>query len=383
MAVIRMKGVKIKNLDQLRENFDFTNAKDYLLQGTLSAWMREHGETDIADKLSLLTSLECSDQELAEKFCDIMNISPEQCFVSENKHEQVEKENKEDSPAKSVSFTLNKLSEAQVDNIRKKVADCLDKTNKTAFQPFTGLANKVYWDSLSPAEQKQAERLSYIISLFRKKEKKDIISEIFSRTLNTAALAADYSGMGKEVHRFMEYEITADSHLQSDLGFTKEEQEIRFEKIRRKYNVVLDDLSSDPTIEDVCVALEADLFGTDSSRRIRPINEETKKQILLDLEKANRQLIRFFLGSRSNLRIERLENIIFSIKEHIPQTALQTSVNLVDLQCRLISGYGLLPEDVNAILDKLKEKYQVNLSTLPFDPNTEEICLAIETELEQ
>ena len=49
-----MKGVKIKNLDQLRENFDFTNAKDYLLQGTLSAWMREQGETELADELNEL-----------------------------------------------------------------------------------------------------------------------------------------------------------------------------------------------------------------------------------------------------------------------------------------------------------------------------------------
>ena len=48
MAIIRMKGVKIKNLDQLREHFDFTNAKDYLLQGTLSAWMREQGETELS-----------------------------------------------------------------------------------------------------------------------------------------------------------------------------------------------------------------------------------------------------------------------------------------------------------------------------------------------
>ena len=51
MAVLRMKGVKINNLEELREHFDFTNAKDYLWQGTLSAWMREQGENELAEEI--------------------------------------------------------------------------------------------------------------------------------------------------------------------------------------------------------------------------------------------------------------------------------------------------------------------------------------------
>ena len=149
--------------------------------------------------------------------------------------------------------------------------------------------------------------------------------------------------MGKEVHRFMEYEITADSHLQSDLGFTKEEQEIRFEKIRRKYNVVLDDLSSDPTIEDVCVALEADLFSSDPSRHRKPtLDEETTKQILRDLKTAQMPLV----SHSSSPRVERLSNMLLCIQWDLPQPTF--GIPVIDLHKRLISGYGLLPEEVNS-----------------------------------
>ena len=167
-------------------------------------------------------------------------------------------------------------------------------------------------------------------------------------------------------------------HLQSDLGFTKEEQEIRFEKIRRKYNVVLDDLSSDPTIEDVCVALEADLFSSDPSRHRKPtLDEETTKQILRDLKTAQMPLLSLF----SSPRVKRLSNMLLCIQRDLPQPTF--GIPVIDLHKRLISGYGLLPEEVNSILDKLKDEYQVDLLTLSADPDAQEICLAIETELEQ
>jgi len=91
MAIIRMKGIKIKNLDQLQENFDFTNAKDYLLQGTLSAWMREQGETELAAELDDLKMMNYSDQTLMDNFSGIFgieqkNLIPEttEIIVAEN-----------------------------------------------------------------------------------------------------------------------------------------------------------------------------------------------------------------------------------------------------------------------------------------------------------
>ena len=74
MAVLRMKGVKIKNLEQLREHFYFTSAKDYLLQGTLAAWMREQGENELAEELDDLKNTNYSDQTLMDNFCGIFEL---------------------------------------------------------------------------------------------------------------------------------------------------------------------------------------------------------------------------------------------------------------------------------------------------------------------
>ena len=378
---ITMKGIKIKNLDQLRENFDFTNAKDYLLQGTLAAWMREQSENELADELDNLNADEFSNQDLKDFFCSKLNIQPEQCLIPEDDKELLETESNDMPPGKSVSCAFSELSDAQVESIREKLGKHLEKINKTvlSWHPAVELANKTYWDSLSPAEQKQGERLSYVISLFKGKEE-DAVNHSNREFVNTVAFLADKFGLGENVYKFSKHEITAESHLQSDLGFTKEEQELRFEKIRRKYHVVLDDLSSDPTIEDVCIALEADLFSSDPSRHRKPtLDEETTKQILRDLKTA--QIMPSLSLFSSSPRMKRLSNMLLCIQRDLPQPTLVIPV--IDLHKRLISGYGLLPEEVNSILDKLKDEYQVDLLTLSADPDAQEICLAVETELEQ
>ena len=79
--------------------------------------------------------------------------------------------------------------------------------------------------------------------------------------------------------------------------------------------------------------------------------------------------------------MKRLSNMLLCIQRDLPQPTLVIPV--IDLHKRLISGYGLLPEEVNSILDKLKDEYQVDLLTLSADPDAQEICLAVETELEQ
>ena len=74
-----MKGIKIKNLDQLREHLDFTNAKDYLLQGTLAVWMREQGETELADELEKIQQSDIEDQMLLDEFFRI-SLIPEKTY---------------------------------------------------------------------------------------------------------------------------------------------------------------------------------------------------------------------------------------------------------------------------------------------------------------
>ena len=172
MAIIRMKGIKIKNLDQLREYFDFTNARDYLLQGTLSAWMREQGETELADELDNLNTDEFSNQGLKDFFCSKLNIQPERCLIQDDDKELLETESNDIPPVKSVSCAFSELSDAQVERIREKLGKLLEKINSTVLRwhPALEFANKTYWDSLSPAEQKQGDRLSYVISLFREKK---------------------------------------------------------------------------------------------------------------------------------------------------------------------------------------------------------------------
>ena len=109
MAIIRMKGVKIKNLDQLRENFDFTNAKDYLLQGTLSAWMREQGETELANELNELKDQNYSDQTMADNFAGIFGLE-QTISVAETTAEIVAVENSVNLPVKTDEISVGNLS---------------------------------------------------------------------------------------------------------------------------------------------------------------------------------------------------------------------------------------------------------------------------------
>ena len=109
MAVIRMKGVKIKNLDQLREHFDFTNAKDYLLQGTLSAWMREQGETELAHELNELKDQNYSDQTLADNFAGIFGLE-QTISVAETTAEIVVAENSGNQPVKTNEIIVGNSS---------------------------------------------------------------------------------------------------------------------------------------------------------------------------------------------------------------------------------------------------------------------------------
>ena len=109
MAIIRMKGVKIKNLDQLREHFDFTNAKDYLLQGTLSAWMREQGETELADELNELKDQNYSDQTMADNFVGIFGLE-QTISVAETTAEIVAVEKSGSLPVKTDEISVGNLS---------------------------------------------------------------------------------------------------------------------------------------------------------------------------------------------------------------------------------------------------------------------------------
>ena len=77
MTVLRMKGVRVTSLAEFRKNFDFTNAKDYLREGRLSRWVRELGETELADALAKLNVADCGDEALRDSFIGIFGLDPE------------------------------------------------------------------------------------------------------------------------------------------------------------------------------------------------------------------------------------------------------------------------------------------------------------------
>jgi len=88
-----MKGVRVSSLAEFRENFDFTNAKDYLRQGRLSRWVRELGESELADELDELKDADYSDQTLLDNFVGIFELPqknavlPETAVPSEEQYE--------------------------------------------------------------------------------------------------------------------------------------------------------------------------------------------------------------------------------------------------------------------------------------------------------
>lgn len=59
---------KIYNMDQLRKNFDFDSAEMYYLGGSLSVWLRQCGENEIAEKVENINPLSDISKQLAEIF---------------------------------------------------------------------------------------------------------------------------------------------------------------------------------------------------------------------------------------------------------------------------------------------------------------------------
>ena len=77
MTTLRMKGVRCASLEEFRENFDFTNARDYLREGRLSQWGRDLGKSELADKLDKIKDDELSDQTLLDNFIGIFGLKRE------------------------------------------------------------------------------------------------------------------------------------------------------------------------------------------------------------------------------------------------------------------------------------------------------------------
>ena len=92
MATLRMNGERCASLEDVRANFDFTNAKDYLVQGRLSQWVRDLGERELADELDELKVADYSDQTLLDNFIGIFGLPKEQAGLPEEDPPEEEEE---------------------------------------------------------------------------------------------------------------------------------------------------------------------------------------------------------------------------------------------------------------------------------------------------
>ena len=146
----------------------------------------------------------------------------------------------------------------------------------------------------------------------------------------------------------------------------------------------MDDLPSDPTIEDVCLAVESDLYGRNTENRTPvPLQDNIQKEIKAELSKQNNPVLSVFSGSEG--RPARLSNVLNLVdqKLHHSPNLLPGFSERIDLHRQLKSGYGLLEGQLNEILECIRKRYDVELLSLTADPTTEEIALALETELAQ
>lgn len=65
-------GVEVRSMEELRESFSLVRVLDYLKNGKLVIWLRDHYENDKANAIEQLDKL---DAELAKKVCEIFDVS--------------------------------------------------------------------------------------------------------------------------------------------------------------------------------------------------------------------------------------------------------------------------------------------------------------------
>ena len=72
-APLIVKGVEVRDIEALRENFDIETIIDYAFDGKLSKWLRERFYDDEADEIDALSE---NDPELEDKIYDIFQVDP-------------------------------------------------------------------------------------------------------------------------------------------------------------------------------------------------------------------------------------------------------------------------------------------------------------------
>ena len=103
-------GVKVRSIEELKDNFSIVKIMEYLKDGKLFIWLKDRYLADIADSVD---KLDLKDKELAKKLCEIFDVTY---------NETIEKELKKDNERikrikKLKEYTDNVKYEKVIDNI--------------------------------------------------------------------------------------------------------------------------------------------------------------------------------------------------------------------------------------------------------------------------
>ena len=64
-------GIKVRSMEELRENFSISRVLGYLQDGKLTIWLRDRYANDISE---LIEQLDLTDEELPQKVCEIFDV---------------------------------------------------------------------------------------------------------------------------------------------------------------------------------------------------------------------------------------------------------------------------------------------------------------------
>lgn len=123
------KGVEVRSLEELRENFSISRVMSYLEDGKLITWLRDRYANDIAD---LIEELDLQDEALSRKICDVFDVS-----YDENIEKELEKAAERGKRIRRLKeYTDDKQYEKVIDNVafdQDELYDLLDEEEREIY----------------------------------------------------------------------------------------------------------------------------------------------------------------------------------------------------------------------------------------------------------
>lgn len=123
------KGIEVRSLEELRDNFSISRVMGYLEDGKLITWLRDRYANDIAD---LIEELDLQDEALSRKICDVFDVS-----YDENIEKEFEKAAERGERIRRLrEYTDDKQYEKVIDNVafdQDELYDLLDEEEREIY----------------------------------------------------------------------------------------------------------------------------------------------------------------------------------------------------------------------------------------------------------